>query len=46
MSLRAGFSGPGNSGMARRLAAGGLETTVLDALEAPGAGRVREKAGG
>jgi 3-hydroxyisobutyrate dehydrogenase-like beta-hydroxyacid dehydrogenase len=46
MTLRAGFIGLGNIGkpMARRLVAGGIETTVLDALEAPVAELAREGA--
>jgi 3-hydroxyisobutyrate dehydrogenase len=46
VTLRAGFVGLGNIGkpMARRLVAGGLETVVLDALEAPVAELTREGA--
>lgn len=46
MTLRAGFVGLGNIGrpMARRLLAGGLETTVHDVVEAPVAELVREGA--
>ncbi len=46
MTLRAGFVGLGNIGkpMARRLLAGGLETTVLDVVEAPVEELVREGA--
>jgi len=46
MPLRAGFIGLGNIGkpMARRLVAGGLETTVLDVAEAPVEELVREGA--
>ena len=46
MALRAGFIGLGNIGkpMAQRLVAGGLETTVLDSVQAPVDELVREGA--